>query len=407
MSINLFRTRPELRSAAAKLLTGLCVSLVSLLITLTIAEIALRAGIDHLPLEWANEVGSGYAYYGNGIYRFDPELNMVRMRPHYDRPMFYNGYHWHHHSDWMGFRNPTDRTRVDIALIGDSMIYGHGLEQSETVSSQLERMLNRPVANLGEQGGAMDYEYEILRHDAVRLHPRYVFIFFLNNDITDVEVRLSDAEMRRFLELPVSDHTTRYFDLKHVHKPRQGNFSLQNLYVVRSGLLLEHLVGLRIDALRAWWHQSHQAVAASAPAPSGEAATPKDSAEPGASGASRPAWMAQPPFAGDPRMQLAMQFHLRAILKANDFAQRHGMRMAYIFIAVPLPYDLLYEKIIGDYCQTNGIDFFSLRPALDAAQRGGARVYLVGDGHFSATGAAVAAQALIDHFHLRDPRAWQ
>jgi|HubBroStandDraft_6_1064221.scaffolds.fasta_scaffold720385_2 hypothetical protein len=111
---------------------------------------------------------------------------MERMRPHYERKMFFNGYHWLHRTDWMGFRNPTDRKQVDIALIGDSMIYGHGLDESETVCSHLERILGRPVANLSEQGGAMDYEYEILKDDAVLLHPFYVFIFFLNNDISDV-----------------------------------------------------------------------------------------------------------------------------------------------------------------------------------------------------------------------------
>jgi SGNH hydrolase-like domain, acetyltransferase AlgX len=378
----------------------------STLIGLTIAEIVLRMGIDYLPVTWSNELGSGYSDYGDGIYRFDPELNMDRMRPHYERKMFFNGYHWHHRTDWMGFRNPTDRRRVDVALIGDSMIYGHGLEEPQTVSSHLERLLNRPVANLAEQGGAMDYEYEILKHDAVRLHPRYVFIFFLNNDITDVEGRLSDAEMRRFLELPLGDHTTRYFRLKHIHR-HKSNFAISNFYVARSWFLLEHLVGARFAQLLASWHQSRAVMTAAGPAPSSAAAMPKNPAQNDASASEQPAWMTQPPFAGDPRMQLAIQFHLHAILKAKDFADRHGIRLAYVFIAVPLPYDSLYEGIIANYCRANGISFFSLRPALDDAQRAGMQVYLPADGHFSDAGAAITADVLADHFHLRDPTAWR
>jgi len=48
-------------------------------------------------------------------------------------------------------------------------------------------------------------------------------------------------------------------------------------------------------------------------------------------------------------MQLAMQFHLRANLKADDFARQHHFHFAYAFIAVPMPYDELYERVITDY----------------------------------------------------------
>jgi len=389
------------------LATGVCAALASIILSLTLVEFGLRAvGIDHLPTLWANELGTGYAVSGNGIYRFDPSLNMVRMRPHYARKMFFNGYHWHHETDWMGFRNPLDRDRVDVALVGDSMIYGHGLEEPQTVRSHLERLLNRPVANLGIQSAAMDYEYEIIKHDAVRLNPRYLFVFFLNNDITDVEGRLSNSEMRRFLELPEDDHTTRYFDLKPDRRHEDGDFSICDFYVVRTGLLFKHLLTRWIfDYQAPRLHQGRPTGAASAlkPAqrPALPVAMPRTPSVP-----DRLAWMTQPPFEGDPRMQLAMQFHLYAILKARNFAERQGMRMIYVFISVPLPYDSLYERSIADYCRTNGIEFFSLRPALDEAQRAGKQVYLPRDGHFSDEGTAVAAQAIADRFHLREPAAW-
>jgi hypothetical protein len=211
--------------------------------------------------------------------------------------------------------------------------------------------------------------------------------------------------MRRFLELPVGDHTTRYFNLKRAHHLGQRDLSVRNLYVVRSGILLEDLLGKRIAGYLASRHQTRPAVTVSAPAPSSHIAIAVNPTNNSAS--AQPVWMTQAPFAADPRMQLAMQFHLRAILKAKDFAARHAMRMAYVFIPVPLPYDSLYEEIIAAYCRTNGIDFFSLRPALDVARGKGSQVYLAGDYHFSDAGTAFTAQALADHFHLRDANAWR
>ena len=98
-----------------------------------------------------------------------------------------------------------------------------------------------------------------------------------------------------------------------------------------------------------------------------------------------------------------MRFHLRAILKADDFARRHNIHFAYVFIAVPLPFDSLYETIIADYCHGHGIDFFSLRQTYESAQQAGIEVYLPHDGHLSDAGAKATAQALANHFPLRSP----
>jgi hypothetical protein len=384
---------------SGRLLAGFCLALASTVFTLTLLEEVLRGiGIDHLPGVWANEIGTGYLDAGDGIYRFDPALNMERMRPHYDRDMFFNEYHWHHSGDWMGFRNPTDRRCVDIALIGDSMVYGHALEEPQTIRSDLEALVHRPVANLGQQAAAMDYEYEILRHDAARLDPDYVFVFFLNNDINDLETRLSEGEMQRFLALPVEDHDTRYFEIKPRRSFWQAGGMLRNLYVMRSVLMFKHMV-------QAWsahfeeWRRRHGGgveVEAAPDAPADMTARGLASA-----GSDQPTWMNEPPFAGDRLKQLAMEFHLRAILKAYDFASRHQMRMVYVFIAVPQPHDELFEQIIGDYCRANRIDFFSLRPVLQHAQGQGVDIFLPRDGHFSAQGAAVTAQALEQRFNLR------
>ena len=103
-------------------------------------------------------------------------------------------------------------------------------------------------------------------------------------------------------------------------------------------------------------------------------------------------------------MQLRLQFHLRAILKADDFARQHGFNFAYVVIPVPQPDDRLYETILARFCERHAIAFFSLRDTFEEAQRAGADIYLPRDGHLNARGAPVTALALADHFPLGSPR---
>ena len=232
----------------------------------------------------------------------------------------------------------------------------------------------------------MDWEYEILRHDAVRLSPSWVFIFFLNNDLTDLG-RLSDDELQRFIELPVDDHTSRYFKIKTDWHLRHRSFDGRDLYLVRSYQVLAHQLGQIFRR-----NDVHDGTAKPPPDIAPTRIVASDAA---------PGWTLEAPFAGDLRMQLAMRFHLRAILKANDFARRHNIHFAYVFIAVPRPFDSAYEPIIAEFCRAHGIDFFSLRQTYENAQRNGFEVYLPHDGHLNEAGAKVTADALASHFLLR------
>src|SRR5262249_47720172 len=103
------------------------------------------------------------------------------------------------------FRNPQDRREADVVLLGDSMIYGHGVEEASTVRHHLENLLRRPVANLGIQGAGIHEEYQALKRFGLALEPKYVFLFFLVNDINDALSSLSAEDMQRFLNLPVDD----------------------------------------------------------------------------------------------------------------------------------------------------------------------------------------------------------
>ena len=213
------RLERSLRHGYLRSRTNVAVSLLAIALTLGAVELGLRLFTALLPHRVGNYLAFAYDDRPHGIFRFDPEMNMLLMRPHYEREMYFNGYRWHHKTDWMGFRNPVDRTAADVVLLGDSMIYGHGVEETSTVRHHLEQALGRPVANLGMQGAGIHQEYQVLKRFGVPLAPRYVFLFFLVNDIFDLTTALTDRDMERLLALPVEDHTIPYFDIQPPYKP--------------------------------------------------------------------------------------------------------------------------------------------------------------------------------------------
>ena len=64
----------------------------------------------------------------------------------------WNGYSWRHRTDAWGGRNPETWSEVDVALLGDSMIYGHGVEEEQTTAHFLRERLGVKVSNLGSHG---------------------------------------------------------------------------------------------------------------------------------------------------------------------------------------------------------------------------------------------------------------
>ena len=100
------------------------------------------------------------------------------MKPNFTRKMHFNGYRWLHKTDWNGFRNPIDRHRADIVLLGDSMIYGHGVDEPHTVRHELESIVGLPVYNMGMQGASAHQEYQIMNKYALSLDQSMFSCFF-------------------------------------------------------------------------------------------------------------------------------------------------------------------------------------------------------------------------------------
>jgi len=176
---------------------------VTVLFSLTLLEFYLRYFPETLPKAMGNAVANVYNTNLTGIYRYNPELHMNRMRPDFKCDMYFNRYKWHHETDSMGFRNPTNRETGKVVLLGDSMIYGHGVEETATVRHHLEKLINHSVINLGMPSSSIHQEYQTLKNFGVQLEPEYVFLFFLYNDIQELVVHFTDEEFTRFMEIPV------------------------------------------------------------------------------------------------------------------------------------------------------------------------------------------------------------
>lgn len=185
--------RREWRSRMWALLFGL-------LSSVCLIEIVLRLPFVPLPDRLGGSLFDCYSDDSyDGIYYDEPHLGIQLLRPHFSGRCFANGHRWRHRGDRWGFRNPESWEQVELVLLGDSFVYGHGVEEDETFAHRLRDELGVRVANLGVTGGCpVDY-LAILRNFGVRLAPKVVVVFVFGNDLSDIVGRRSLAELQSFL----------------------------------------------------------------------------------------------------------------------------------------------------------------------------------------------------------------
>jgi hypothetical protein len=360
----------------------LVISAGSLVVSLAVVELGLRSFPLALPHALANHLTTRYHTGPSGIYRYAPALHMNVMRPRDDRVLYFNGYLWHHRTDSRGFRNPVERDHASIVLLGDSIVYGHGVEETATIRSHLETMLGAPVANLGRQGSSIHDEYQTLRAFGVGLRPQYVFAFFLANDIDDLGL-LTDEEVSAFLATTVADHATPYFAIRpprirpwYVEWSTALEARMDELYVVKAfDFLWRSLWSGRGTA-----EGAEDVLATLPPLPEGAKTAP------------------------------LMRFHLHALRKMQDLAATYHFQLVVVFTYTGvISGELAYEAILQAFCGTERIAFLSLRPAFTSSpSRNVETLFLAGDGHLSDAGAQLAAEELAryvqQHPAPRSPR---
>jgi len=353
----------------------------SVAFTLVVVELVLRLFIGLLPMELGNVLGTPYRTSGSGIYTWDGDRNMPRLKPNFSRRAFMYGYQWRHQGDYRGYRNPEDWEEADIVLLGDSMIYGHGVEEPATVRAHLAELAPRQtVANLGQQGADIAQEFEIFHHDALPLKPDYAILFYFYNDLSDLMIRLNDEEMNRFLAMDVDDFSKPYFDVK--PQPRRRQSVLRPLESVIFESYLVRSISYAVAKLT-----GEQATVES-PAP--------EKFDKGAAGQADVAnWRESPFFEGQPRRQLAMAFHLRMMDRFDELAKANGIEIILPVIATADP---VVTALLREKSEALGWGFVDLQPLYEEAEASGAEVFLLGDGHYTDAGARLTAETLIATF---------
>lgn len=197
------RDRPRPRPRAwAKRLTLLTATA---LVLLGLLELLLARAPEVFGEQRANAIFSTYDTKPGGIYIREKRSRMRFMWPDFATGNYWNGYRWHHATDGRGFRNPSG-TPTDVLLLGDSLIYGHGVEEAETVAHFLRSEHRVGAYNMGRQGAALYDEYVLLRTYLPELAPQAIVLFVFLNDFDDLEVYRTADEISAIPEIDQLDY---------------------------------------------------------------------------------------------------------------------------------------------------------------------------------------------------------
>ena len=382
-----------------RILASLLVAVGALVGSVLAVELALRAHPTLLGQTFANGVLTRYTAREGGIYYRDPNLRMNFMIPGLRTAMHYNGYTWTHEADALGFRNRRVKIPAHVMLLGDSMIYGHGVEIDGTVGHFLEQILGRPVANLARQGDTAYQEAYLLSTHVGLYRPRHVVYFYFENDVGDLAAYLSEAQMRAFIETPLE--AIRYpprMEVSHALREREARLARRPWY---SGLKRTYV--FRAARWLAWMRRNAGQAPATAAVPGGRVtpggpADPAAPATPGGSpaaggpvaaqGTATPTAGAAAGTAADEARSLGWQYTRKAIAYMQHVSDKHGARLLVVPLAPRTPRHVEILRAIAADLDLPFLDTSAL-PADEA-------LWLPGDGHFSPAGARRMAEMVAE-----------
>lgn len=179
------------------------VTLLSLMATTTIASVEAVLWIHpHLLRgELADWAYGRYHHYTGGMYQPDQHCG-YRLKPNTTYNAYWAGYWWKHQTNSKGFRGP-EIEQADVVFLGDSMIYGHGVDDDQTAAARFEERTGITSANLGQQATSALQALRIFETTGIALKPKVVFFCAHMNDIPEAEIWYPRSELEHFLASPV------------------------------------------------------------------------------------------------------------------------------------------------------------------------------------------------------------
>jgi hypothetical protein len=338
-------------------------------VTVLALEAALVLWPGLLKGRLANHVFNEYHPGRTGIYRADPVLG-VAFKPGLRKRIYWNGHWWTHEANAHGYRGPAP-AQADAVFLGDSMIYGHGVETAETVAADFTRQTGLPGANLGVQGYCLVQSLALLRQKGTALRPRWIFVASHPTDVPDVLHWYERPQIERFL---VEDG---YLPLVRPElRPRPPSpfewWEQRAALPLRAGRLLGGLARAVRDT-----SAGPQVTSAAEPY-----------FKPAPSDLDAPFVAARPEASADDR--LAWEAHRRALSEIKRAADLAGARL----VMFDLGYPREFSRAIEGVAQQLGAVYSPAGRLVLAEALRGEPMYLANDGHWTPAGCARIAREL-------------
>ncbi len=348
--------------------------------TAVLLEVALHLAPSLLDGRVADIAYTGYHWQRGGIYTLDERFGPL-LRPAFRREMYWAGHEWTHETNSDGYRGGR-LEQADAVFIGDSMIYGHGVEAEETVPFQFERQKGWRSANLGQQGMCLLQGYMMLMAKGLRLQPQVVFACSHYNDLEESTHWYAPEELQRFLDSPEGQP---YLPLARPRYRPPGPFEIARLWSAHVALPTK--TGGILGAIWRFSDEPERVLSGGPPW-----SVPPESL------------LEQPFVAGSPEASaedaLRWRVHRRAMKEIGLAAARVGARVIF----VDLGYPRAFSRQIEEEALRLGAEYSDGgRVALERALRG-EDVYLPNDGHWSPAGSRIVAQALVGLLGLSGDR---
>lgn len=214
----------------------LLVLVVATAVALAIGELLVR-GLCHVPDVkpiWLSSSNCVYRRSGNPVLSYE-------LKPNYrsDKPNLKFDYE---STNSHGQRDVERRLQKQpgtsrVILLGDSVVEGHGIRETDTISRQLEKALapeNVEVLNFGVSGYCTRSEVELLEVKGLAFAPDVVVLVFVENDF---------------------DHFNHEFDLLERDRPTAVKYMFLYSHLFRKAALDLNLFGFGFDADPARWNR--------------------------------------------------------------------------------------------------------------------------------------------------------
>lgn len=336
-------------------------------------EVSLRVHPALMGRQFENGILTKYRTGPGGIYYYGKTcegVNIRLMKPDFKTQMFYNGYTWTHETDHLGFRNPAEHIPADILLVGDSFIYGHGVNFDKTVGYALEDLSGIDVYNLARQADTIFQQKFLLSQYIDIISPKYVIYFYFNNDISDLYFMLggngmSNIEIEEYFNSTVQQPVEVKAPCEWKIKTSPPEFDDYEPSFYQRLTAKPYL--LRIPDFYAQRNKRNHAMKKLKSIVNDEASS---------------AW----------------SYMKHSILSMDAIVKEHGAEL----IIVPItPLGGQHQEILRSFSEKNGLPFVHTYQTFNRQDH--AEYFLPGDGHFSEYGARHMAEMLVEY--LKQPRS--